>query len=46
LIGVVLAAGWLWYRHRRGWGTPMIRPSDEAAAVPDATTAQPEPSAG
>ena len=33
MIGVVLAAGWLWYRHRRGWGSPMIRPSDEAAAV-------------
>jgi phosphatidylglycerol:prolipoprotein diacylglycerol transferase len=46
MIGVVLAAGWLWYRHRRGWGSPMIRPADEAAAMPDATTAQPEPSAG
>ena len=46
MIGVVLAAGWLWYRHRRGWGSPMIRPPEEAAAVPDATSAQPEPSAG
>lgn len=26
IIGFVLAAGWLIVRHRRGWGSPMIRP--------------------
>jgi len=34
MIGFVLAGGWLWYRHRRGWGSPMIRPVDEPAAEP------------
>ena len=46
IIGVILAAGWFWYRHRRGWGSPMIRPVEEP--VPDPATPQPhpEPSAG
>jgi phosphatidylglycerol---prolipoprotein diacylglyceryl transferase len=35
VIGFVLAGGWLWYRHRRGWGSPMIRPADEPAAGDD-----------
>jgi phosphatidylglycerol:prolipoprotein diacylglycerol transferase len=46
IIGVVLAAAWFWYRHRRGWGSPMIRPAGEPAAEADATVAQPEPTAG
>ncbi|MGH2429729.1 MAG: prolipoprotein diacylglyceryl transferase [Candidatus Limnocylindria bacterium] len=29
VIGFVLAGAWLLYRHRRGWGSPMIRPSQE-----------------
>jgi prolipoprotein diacylglyceryltransferase len=33
-IAFVLAAAWLVVRHRRGWGSPMIRPADERA--PDA----------
>ena len=45
-IVVVLAGAWLWYRHRRGWGSPMIRPADEAAADDGLPRAQPEPSAG
>lgn len=47
ILAFVLAGVWLWYRHRRGWGSPMIRPS--APAAPDETatpTTQPEPSAG
>ena len=48
IIAAVLAGAWLWYRHRRGWGAPMIRPddgqaSDEAAPAP---ARQPEASAG
>jgi phosphatidylglycerol:prolipoprotein diacylglycerol transferase len=46
LIGVVLAAGWFWYRHRRGLGSPMIRPPDESVATADAPQPQAEPSAG
>jgi prolipoprotein diacylglyceryltransferase len=46
LIGVVLAAGWFWYRHRRGLGSPMIRPPDEPVATAEAPQPQPEPSAG
>jgi phosphatidylglycerol:prolipoprotein diacylglycerol transferase len=44
LVGFVLAGGWLWYRHRRGWGSPMIRPAPEpAAAEADAPAPEPEP---
>ena len=46
IIGVVLAAAWLWYRHRRGWGSPMIKPASEADAVADAPRVQAEPSTG
>jgi phosphatidylglycerol:prolipoprotein diacylglycerol transferase len=28
-IAFVLAAAWLVIRHRRGWGSPMVRPADE-----------------
>jgi phosphatidylglycerol:prolipoprotein diacylglycerol transferase len=47
VIGFVLAGAWLIVRHRRGWGSPMIRPAAEADG-PDvsATRPQPEPSAG
>jgi phosphatidylglycerol:prolipoprotein diacylglycerol transferase len=44
--GVVLAASWLWYRHRRGWGSPMIRPVAEAETEPATPEPHPEPSAG
>ncbi|HSI99556.1 MAG TPA: prolipoprotein diacylglyceryl transferase [Patescibacteria group bacterium] len=46
IIGVILAAGWFWYRHRRGWGSPMIRPADDAASDAVAPQPHPEPSAG
>ncbi len=41
IIGVVLAAAWLWYRHRRGWGSPMIRPEDEPEPEPATAAAAP-----
>jgi phosphatidylglycerol:prolipoprotein diacylglycerol transferase len=46
IIGVVLAAGWFWYRHRRGWGSPMIRPVEEPDPEPVTPQPHPEPSAG
>jgi len=46
IIGFVLAAAWLIIRHRRGWGSPMIRPADESEADAPAPQAQPEASAG
>ena len=46
IIGVILAAGWFWYRHRRGWGSPMIRPVDDPAAEAVTPQPHPEPSAG
>jgi phosphatidylglycerol:prolipoprotein diacylglycerol transferase len=46
IIGVLLAAGWFWYRHRRGWGSPMIRPADEPEADAVPSQPHPEPSAG
>jgi phosphatidylglycerol---prolipoprotein diacylglyceryl transferase len=47
IVAFVLAAGWLWYRHRRGWGSPMIRPEPEPAEseIPE-PRAQPEATAG
>lgn len=48
IVAAVLAGAWLWYRHRRGWGAPMIRP-DDGQASDEATPAparQPEASAG
>ena len=43
LIGLVLAGGWLILRHRRGWGSPMIRPDRERAvdATAEPTAAHP-----
>ncbi len=32
IIGFILAGGWLIYRHRRGWGSPMLRPDPELSA--------------
>ena len=46
IIGLVLAGAWLAYRHRRGWGSPMIRPPDEELREASAPRAQPEASAG
>jgi phosphatidylglycerol:prolipoprotein diacylglycerol transferase len=48
VIGAVLAAAWLLYRHRRGWGSPMIRPPDEVDtdAPRPAEEARPEASPG
>ncbi len=39
IIGFVLAGAWLIYRHRRGWGSPLIRPPDESRT--DAAAAEP-----
>ena len=46
ILGFVLAGAWLFYRHRRGWGSPMLRPpaDDDVASRP--AEPQPEPSAG
>jgi len=46
MIGLVLAGGWLWYRHRRGWGSPMIRPADEPDPDAPSPEARPEASPG
>ena len=48
IIGVVLSAAWFWYRHRRGWGSPMINPgpSPESSQPADEVRSQPEPTAG
>ena len=46
LIGFVAAGAWLIYRHRRGWGSPMLKPIDEARLDPAAPEPHPEPSAG
>ena len=47
IIGFVLAGAWLIYRHRRGWGSPMIRPADEPdAEARPAPQPHPEASAG
>ena len=46
IIGVVLSLAWFVIRHRRGRGTPMIRPADERTDAVEAVDAQPEPSAG
>jgi len=44
IIGFILAGAWLVYRHRRGWGSPMIKPAEERQA--DASPApQPHPEA-
>jgi phosphatidylglycerol---prolipoprotein diacylglyceryl transferase len=41
IIGFILAGAWFIIRHRRGWGSPMIRPADEPDA--DVTAAPPAP---
>jgi phosphatidylglycerol---prolipoprotein diacylglyceryl transferase len=46
IIGFVLAGAWLIIRHRRGSGSPMIRPRDGAPAPAPAVAAEPEASAG
>jgi phosphatidylglycerol:prolipoprotein diacylglycerol transferase len=46
IIGFVLAGAWLLLRHRRGWGSPMIRPADEAPPETPRPVAEPEASAG
>jgi phosphatidylglycerol---prolipoprotein diacylglyceryl transferase len=46
IIGFVLAGAWLIYRHRRGWGSPMIKPADEREPDAAAPQAQPEATAG
>jgi phosphatidylglycerol:prolipoprotein diacylglycerol transferase len=46
ILGFVLAAAWLIIRHRRGWGSPMIRPVDEPRTDAPAPQAHAEPSAG
>jgi prolipoprotein diacylglyceryltransferase len=46
IVGLVLAGAWLVYRHRRGWGSPMIRPVDQREPDPAPSNVQPEASAG
>ncbi len=46
IIGFVLAGAWLIYRHRRGRGSPMIRPADEPSTDAPAPSPQAEASAG
>jgi len=46
IIGFVLAGAWLINRHRRGIGSPMIRPPDERSTDAPAPASQTEPSAG
>lgn len=44
IIGFVLAGAWLMYRHRRGWGSPMIKPAEDRHAD-SAAAPQPHPEA-
>ena len=46
IAAVVLSLAWLIIRHRRGWGTPLIRPADDGEADAPAAQPQAEPSAG
>jgi phosphatidylglycerol---prolipoprotein diacylglyceryl transferase len=46
ILAVVLSAAWLIYRHRRGWGSPMIRPAEEREAGKPPPATQPEASTG
>jgi phosphatidylglycerol---prolipoprotein diacylglyceryl transferase len=41
IIGFVLAGAWLVFRHRRGWGSPMLKPAEERPTEP----ATPQPHA-
>ncbi|HEX7196412.1 MAG TPA: prolipoprotein diacylglyceryl transferase [Candidatus Limnocylindria bacterium] len=44
ILGFFLAGAWLIYRHRRGWGSPMIRPADELGVKAEPVQ-QPHPEA-
>jgi phosphatidylglycerol:prolipoprotein diacylglycerol transferase len=48
ILGFVLAGAWLIIRHRQGWGTPMIHPTqpDRTDEVATAPQPGPEPSPG
>lgn len=46
IVAFVLAGAWLIYRHRRGWGSPMIKPAEEPEPDPAPPRAQPEATAG
>jgi phosphatidylglycerol---prolipoprotein diacylglyceryl transferase len=46
ILGFVLAGAWLIYRHRRGWGSPMLRPPGDDDRASRTAQPQPEPSAG
>ena len=46
IIGLVLAAAWLIYRHRRGLGSPMMRTADQPSTHGPAPAPQTEASAG
>jgi hypothetical protein len=41
-----VAGGWFIYRHRRRWGSPMIRPAEEREADAPAPEPQAEATAG
>ncbi|HEX2767086.1 MAG TPA: prolipoprotein diacylglyceryl transferase [Candidatus Limnocylindria bacterium] len=45
ILAVVLSAAWFWYRHRRGWGSPMIRPDAPAETAEASGPESPEPEA-
>jgi phosphatidylglycerol---prolipoprotein diacylglyceryl transferase len=46
IAAVVLSLAWLIIRHRRGSGSPMIRPAEPPPTETSAPQPQPEPSAG
>ena len=46
ILAFFLAAVWLVYRHRRGWGSPLFRPAEEREPEAPATGAQPEATTG
>ena len=47
ILGFVLAGAWLIYRHRRGWGSPMLKPTEERQTdAPTAAQPHPEATAG
>jgi phosphatidylglycerol:prolipoprotein diacylglycerol transferase len=46
IVGFLLAGAWFIYRHRRGWGSPMIRPAGERETDAPAPEPQAEATAG
>ncbi|MEO6577487.1 MAG: prolipoprotein diacylglyceryl transferase family protein, partial [Candidatus Limnocylindria bacterium] len=46
ILGFFVAGAWLIYRHRRGWGSPMLRPASDGSAAELGAQPQPEASAG